>query len=136
MKAAGKISRRIALALSAALTVLAIAALLWVLVFLNRAVAPVHLAVKAAQASDNFRNAVGEPVQTGTFVRGTMNLIDESGTVDLIIPISGPREEGVLEEWAQQLSGKWHLCSLSYRSKDGQTRITILPGESSPCERE
>jgi Cytochrome oxidase complex assembly protein 1 len=131
-----KIFRRFALALSAALTVLAIAALLWVVVFLNRAVAPVRLAVKAAQASGEFRNAVGEPVQTGTFVRGKMNLTGQSGNADLVIPISGDRGEGVLQEWAQQQSGKWHLCSLSYWSKDGQTRITILPDESAPCERE
>jgi hypothetical protein len=130
------ILRKIALAFSAVITVLAIAVLLWAVVFLNRAVAPVRLAVNAAQASDTFRSAVGEPVKTGAFVRGNITLSNGSGTADLVIPISGERGAGVLEEWAQQQSGKWRLCSLVYRSKDGQTRITILPDGPAPCERE
>ena len=134
MTTAVYILRKIALVLSAALTIVVIAALLWMLVFLSKAVAPVRLAVNAAQASPAFRNAVGQPVQTGTFVRGTMSPF--SGNADLKIPISGDKGEGVLEEWAQQQSGKWQLCSLVYRSKDGQTRIVILPDESAPCERE
>ena len=133
MTTAVYILRKIALVLSAALTIVVIAALLWMLVFLSKAVAPVRLAVNAAQASSAFRNAVGQPVQTGTFVRGTISPF--SGNADLKIPISGDKGEGVLEEWAQQ-SGKWRLCSLVYRSKDGQTRIVILPDESAPCERE
>ena len=54
MTTAVYILRKIALVLSAALTIVVIAALLWMLVFLNKAVAPVRLAVNAAQASPHF----------------------------------------------------------------------------------
>ena len=124
------------LVLSAIFVVATIAALIWVVVFLNRAVAPVRLAVNAAQASSEFRNAVGQPVKTGVFVRGNILSSNRFGNADLTIPISGPQGEGTLDEWAQQQAGKWHLCSVVYRSKDGQTQIVILPEESAPCERE
>jgi len=121
------------LVLFAIFVVVAIAALIWAVVFLNRAVAPVRLAVNAAQASSEFRNAVGQPVKTGVFVRGRMDLFSSAGNAHLTIPVSGERGRGVLREWAQQDAGKWRLCGLVYRPEGGESQVTIVSDKGSPC---
>jgi Cytochrome oxidase complex assembly protein 1 len=110
-----------------------VAILLWGIVFLNASVEPVRLAVITAQTSDLFREIVGQPVQTGVFVRGTMDPFSSSGNAHLTIPISGDRGVGVLREWAQQESGKWRLCWLVYRPDNGQPQVTIVSDKDSPC---
>jgi len=110
-----------------------VAILLWGIVFLNASLEPVRLAVITAETSDAFRNAVGQPVQTGVFVRGRMDLFSRTGNAHLTIPISGQKGRGVLREWAQQDSGKWRLCGLVYRPDDGESPVTIVSDKGSPC---
>jgi hypothetical protein len=110
-----------------------VALLLWGIVFLNASLEPVRLAVITAQTSDVFRDVVGQPVQTGVFVRGTLDLFSSNADAHLTIPISGDKGRGVLREWAQKESGKWRLCWLVYRPEDGQTQLTIVSADHSPC---
>ncbi len=124
------------MALSAGFVMFVIAILLWMMVFLNASLAPVRLAVITAQTSDVFRDVVGQPVETGVFVRGTMDLFAESGNAHLTIPISGDKSTGVLREWAQKDSGKWRLCWLVYRPESGHAQITIVSDKDTPCARE
>jgi len=110
-----------------------VAILLWGIVFLNASLEPVRLAVITAQTSDGFRNAVGQPVQTGVFVRGRMDLFSSAGNAHLTIPVFGEKGRGVLREWAQQDSGKWRLCGLVYRAEDGESQVTIVSDKGGPC---
>jgi hypothetical protein len=39
-------------------------------------------------------------------------------------------------EWAQEDKGKWHICSLLFRSSDASTTARLVSDISTHCERE
>lgn len=59
------------------------------------------------------------------------------GTADLTIPIYGPLGRGILLEWAQEDTGKWHLCFLLFRSTNNvSTSVNLVSDDSTHCDRE
>jgi hypothetical protein len=79
---------------------------------------------------------VGQPLNTGRFVKGYLVSKDGNGNADLTIPIHGPLGHGTLLEWAQEDKGKWHICSLLFRSSDASTTARLVSDISTHCERE
>jgi hypothetical protein len=94
------------------------------------------LALRTATLSDAVKGQLGTPLKMGIFVTGHLFLSGgDTGTADLRIPISGPKGEGTLIEWAQSGFAGWHLCSLILRPTTGAD-LVLVPDESSKCERE
>jgi hypothetical protein len=75
-------------------------------------------------------------MNVGRFTRGNLVANNGNGTADLSIQIYGPVGGGTLLEWAQEDAGKWHLCSLLFRSSDVSTSITVVSDASTQCDRE
>ena len=108
----------------------------WIFVLQFRAQDPARIAAREALSSDVVMRSIGQPMNVGPFIRGNLVSSNGSGTADLIIPIRGPKGKGTLLEWAQESSGKWRICSLTFRSSTESADIAIIPEEKSDCERE
>jgi Cytochrome oxidase complex assembly protein 1 len=92
-------------------------------------------ALDAARRFASVSSLLGNDIERGLLTTGSILGDDENGNADLVIPVHGSRGNGQLIEWAQETSGKWHLCSLVFRSKAAQ-EITLLSDENAQCERE
>jgi hypothetical protein len=124
---------RLAAVLAMALSIAAI----WIVSFEKRTKEPIRLAASVAQGSAEVRNLVGEPMKVGRWTKGNVVTRNGDGNADLTIPVYGPLGRGVLVEWAQEGGGRWHLCSLLFRSANNvSTSITLVSDASTHCDRE
>jgi hypothetical protein len=63
--------------------------------------------VDLARNNQEVVQALGEPIQRGSLVVGTFNDSGNSGNADLTIPLSGPKNDGVLRVVAHKSKGQW-----------------------------
>lgn len=82
-------------------------------------------AIKAAQSDSRVTQALGEPVQPGWYVTGTIEEQGISGDATLTIPISGPRKGGTLFASARKQNGVWQFYTLAVQV-DGDDRVIPL----------
>ena len=73
---------------------------------------------------------LGEPIETGWMVSGSINVEGNSGHADLKIPISGPKKSGVLYALAEKKQGKWDFSSLEVEIEGESKRINLLTPSS------
>lgn len=73
------------------------------------------------------RRELGEPMDPGLFVKGSVNVTGPSGSADLAIPISGPRGEGELFVVATKSAGRWQFSRLELELDGRPGRIDLLP---------
>lgn len=83
-------------------------------------------AVERAKANDEVKAALGEPIKTGFWVSGSVEVTGASGKSDLAIPISGPKDSGTLYAAATKKAGQWEYSTLELATNSG-TRINLLP---------
>ncbi len=70
--------------------------------------------------------ALGDPVEPGWMVTGTMSINNGSGEADISIPLGGPDGKGVLYVVGERSGGEWTYERLEIRI-DGRTdRIDLL----------
>ena len=87
---------------------------------------PVYIeALKAARADSRVVETLGEPIQPGLFVTGSMEEQGISGDANLIIPISGSRKSGTLYAAARKGNGVWQFYTLAVQV-DGQDQLIPL----------
>jgi hypothetical protein len=122
--------------LAAVLALVLSIATIWIVSFQSRTREPVKLAADVARASAAVRHLIGEPMKVGRWTKGNLVADNGDGNADLTIPVYGPLGRGILLEWAQEDTGKWHLCSLLLRSNDVSTSITLVSDASTHCDRE
>jgi hypothetical protein len=94
---------------------------IWILMFERQARAPVALAVKSARSSAKIQQLPGEPFRIDRLVKGRLVSNGGDGNADLAIRIRGPLGQGTLGEWAQEGSGKWHICTLVFQLSGNST---------------
>jgi len=82
---------------------------------------PKQMAISAALSNPDLLDLVGEPVRTGWFTRGSIDIGPVSGSADLAISVSGTKAKGTLYATAVKSAGVWKLTSLFYGA-DGDTR--------------
>lgn len=87
---------------------------------------PVYIqALKAARADPRVIQALGEPIQPGWFVTGSLEEQGLSGDANLVIPLSGSRKNGTLYAAAREGNGVWRFYTLAVRV-DGDSEIITL----------
>lgn len=64
--------------------------------------------MQRAQASPAVIAALGEPVEPGFFVSGSISVENRTGEADLSIPVSGPRGEATIDVVAHKRDGAWN----------------------------
>ena len=69
-------------------------------------------ALARAKANPEVRAQLGEPIQPGWMVNGSIQVINESGSANLSIPISGPKKSATISVVATKAAGRWELESV------------------------
>src|SRR5258708_4398103 len=62
-----------------------------------------------AQASPSVGEALGQPIEAGFFVTGSISVTGPSGKADLGIPVHGPLGKGTLYVTAEKRVGEWAI---------------------------
>ena len=95
-------------------------------VFASFRSSPVYTqALAAAQTDARVRAALGDPIQAGWFISGSLSEQGISGDADLVIPISGPLKGGTLYASARKGNGVWQFYTLAVQV-DGTDRLIVL----------
>lgn len=87
---------------------------------------PVYLqAMDAARSDARVVQSLGQPIESGWFITGSISEQGLSGDANLVIPISGPRKGGTLYASARKGDGVWQFYTLAVQV-DGQDGLIIL----------
>ena len=94
-------------------------------------------ALTLARQNEEVRTALGEPIEEGWFVTGSVKTSGPSGEASLAIPLSGPRDAGTLYVEGRKSAGAWRYSVMELEVKSTGKRITLLreiprDGEPSP----
>ena len=73
---------------------------------------------------------LGEPIETGWLVSGSITVNGNSGNADLKIPISGPKKSGALYALATKTQGRWDFSALEVEIEGESKRINLLTPSS------
>lgn len=90
-------------------------------------------AVQAARENPAAVQALGEPIETGWFVTGSLETGGAGGEADLSIPVSGPRGAGTIHVQADRRGGEWVFLYLELETGSGE-RIDLLESAEAPLE--
>lgn len=88
-------------------------------------------AVAKASENQQVRALIGEPIQPGWFISGSINVNGSTGKADLSIPISGPRGKGSIRAIARK-DGVWNFTWLQVTIEGRSEIIDLLAGPASP----
>jgi len=84
-------------------------------------------ALQTAQSDPRVIEALGEPVEAGFMVSGSVRMnAGEGGTADLSIPISGPNGSGTVYAVATSSGGVWTFSTLEVEIAGQPGRIDLL----------
>ena len=95
--------------------------------FLIRNSDAAKLAIATSESNPMLIERLGQPMKTGWFVTGSVQVSTESGHAELTIPISGPKGAGTVYAEASKHAGLWHLDLLQYGSDKSNERLDLLP---------
>ncbi len=91
-----------------------------------------ELAMARATENDTVLQEIGEPIEVGFIVSGSIQTSGSSGTADLSIPISGPKGEATLFIVAEKEAGEWQADILAIQFKDSYRLNLLAEPEQSP----
>jgi hypothetical protein len=97
-----------------------------------RSAGPVDEAVRLARANRQVVEALGEPVEKGWLVGGSINVTGPSGRAELSIPLSGPKGSGKLYLIADKRAGRWEFELAEVEIEGRGERIDLLADRASP----
>jgi hypothetical protein len=86
---------------------------------------PYQMALERAQSDPAVVEALGEPIQPGWWVVGSIETQGISGTADIQFPISGPKNSGTVFLTARRENGVWNFYSLAV-GIEGQSELIDL----------
>jgi hypothetical protein len=84
-----------------------------------------EMALERARSSPAAVEALGEPIEPGWWVSGSVNVSGPSGEASLAAPVSGPTGEGKLYAEGVKEAGEWRLTLLALEVEGGE-RIDLL----------
>jgi hypothetical protein len=87
---------------------------------------PYKYAVDEATNSPELIAVLGEPIETNGIMQGTVNFKDDSGSVDIRIPLIGPNGEATLIVVGEKEDGIWSYEELFVSIKETNEKINLL----------
>ena len=94
---------------------------------------PADYAARSARADPRVHAELGQPVDVGFFVSGSVNSSGPSGNADLSLPLSGPKGTGTLYVVARKQSGQWQYSALGLAVDGKPGRINLLTEPAAPA---
>ena len=82
-------------------------------------------ALAMARGSPTVQEALGEPIEEGWWVMGSIEVTGPSGTASISFPISGPRGDATIYAEARKRAGEWTVHLLEAELQEGE-RIDLL----------
>jgi hypothetical protein len=89
-------------------------------------------AVQRAQNDPRVIEALGEPVETGWWVTGNVNIDSNSGTADFAAPLMGTRKHGTLYVKGTREGGEWTYSVMNVAVDDGPIIDLMSPSPEEP----
>ena len=68
---------------------------------------PYKDSIAAVQANSAAIEAIGDPIEPGFMPSGNINVVDDSGEVDFLISVSGPKGSGTITVIGTKAAGVW-----------------------------
>jgi len=84
--------------------------------------------VALARGNSTLIGELGEPIETGWLVSGSIHVEGPAGSAELAIPLSGPRNTATLYVIAHKRAGKWQFELAEVEVPGRETRIDLLAG--------
>ena len=84
--------------------------------------------LERAKANPQVIEALGEPIDAGLLMSGSINVSGPSGEADVAIPIHGPNGKGTIYAVATKSAGTWTYSRLEVEI-DGRAERIQLPRE-------
>ena len=84
-------------------------------------------ALARAKANEEVKTLLGEPIEAGFWVSGSVEVGGTSGKADLSIPVSGPKGSATLHAVATKAGGKWVYSTLEAVPQASGTSIDLRP---------
>ena len=94
-----------------------------------RSSVPYQDAMTAVQTNPEAVALLGEPIEAGWFVSGSISTSGASGEASLSIPVSGPRGEGTIFVEAEKSGGQWTYYVLALEVDGHPTVIHLSTSE-------
>ncbi|MEM6552314.1 MAG: cytochrome c oxidase assembly factor Coa1 family protein [Planctomycetota bacterium] len=88
---------------------------------------PYEDALTAAQNNPALVAELGEPIEAGMGISGSINFVNDDGDADLSYDVSGPNGSATLRVVGTKTNGAWSY-SLMTASVDGGTSIDLIGG--------
>jgi cytochrome oxidase complex assembly protein 1 len=83
-------------------------------------------ALAKARANPAVISELGQPIEPGWLVSGSVNVSGPSGNADLSIPVSGPKKSGTIYVVARKSAGEWQFNRLEVDVEGRGSRINLL----------
>jgi hypothetical protein len=85
-----------------------------------------------AQSNPLVKQQVGNPINEGWLVGGSINVSSGSGDADLSVPISGPKGKGTVYVTAQKTAGTWAYTLMQASIEGSNQKIDLLARDAVP----
>jgi hypothetical protein len=92
----------------------------------------VKLAIATAKSNPALVERLGQPLKTGWFVAGSIEITPASGHAELAIPVSGPKGRGTIYAEARKRAGLWRLNMLQFGGEESDIRLDLLVADQMP----
>jgi hypothetical protein len=101
-------------------------ALIFVFVFgVIRSSEPYTEALARAKENPEVKAALGEPIEVGYWVSGSIDVNGTSGTAKIAIPISGPKKSATIYVDGTKTAAKWEYLTFEVAPDGGGNRIDL-----------
>lgn len=85
-----------------------------------------QMALERTRSSPAAIEALGEPIEPGWWLSGSVNVSGPTGEASFAAPVSGPNGEGTLYVEAVKQAGEWRLTLLELEVQGTGERIDLL----------
>jgi len=86
-----------------------------------------QMSLAVVQADEKVQAALGQPIESAMFVRGSVNIATgDRGDADINYDISGPKDKGTVHVIAVQRGGNWKLKKLTVDVESTGDQIDVL----------
>lgn len=83
--------------------------------------------MELASTHPDVAAGLGEPITSGWFITGSINLSGASGNADLSIPLRGSQSHGTLHVVASRHEGEWTMRRARVEIEDQADPIDLIP---------
>ena len=87
-------------------------------------------ALARARSNPVLVRHLGTPIAVGWWVTGSINISNDSGDADLVLPISGPKGKGTVHVIAHKSAGTWTYRVMQATIEGSAEKIDLLAPRS------